>query len=210
MGGFIVMRKIGLIGYSGHALVLEDALNSKGRKVFGYFEREKKNYSLLTYLGDEQLEANMEWLRNNDFVVAIGDNEQRSKMCAMLFEKCGHHALSVAHQTSYISSSAHIGNSVQVLTNAVIHPLSKIGNGVVCNTSSVVEHECTVGDFCHISVGTVLCGNVQVGDFSFIGANAVIKQGVKIGRNVIVGAGSVVLRDVPDNSKVVGNPIRFI
>ena len=204
------MKEIGLIGYSGHALVLEDALYSQGKKVCGYFERSKKDNAPLKYLGDEQQTENIQWLSENDYVVAIGDNLQRSKVSAILFEKCGHAPLSVVHGTSYVSLSAHVGNFAQILTNAVIHPLARIGNGVICNTSSVVEHECEVGNFCHISVGAVLCGNVHVGDFTFIGANAVIKQGVRIGRNVIVGAGSVVIRDIPDNSTIVGNTMRFI
>ena len=40
--------------------------------------------------------------------------------------------------------------------------------------------------------------------------NSVIKEGIKIGSNVIIGAGSVVIRDINDNSKVVGNPAKEI
>jgi acetyltransferase-like isoleucine patch superfamily enzyme len=50
---------------------------------------------------------------------------------------------------------------------------------------------------------------VQVGNLSFIGANAVVKQGVKIGVNVTIGAGAVILKDVPDNTVVVGSPERM-
>jgi acetyltransferase-like isoleucine patch superfamily enzyme len=51
-----------------------------------------------------------------------------------------------------------------------------------------------------------LCGNVKVGNTSFVGANAVIRQGVTIGNNVMIGAGAVVLKDVPDNTTVMGVP----
>jgi UDP-2-acetamido-3-amino-2,3-dideoxy-glucuronate N-acetyltransferase len=43
-----------------------------------------------------------------------------------------------------------------------------------------------------------------------IGANATILCGISIGSNSIVGAGSVVTKDVPANSKVMGNPARII
>jgi len=43
-----------------------------------------------------------------------------------------------------------------------------------------------------------------------IGANATILCGVEIGAGAIVGAGAVVVRDVPENTTVVGNPARII
>lgn len=45
-----------------------------------------------------------------------------------------------------------------------------------------------------------------IGDNVTLGANVVIIGNVKIGNNVIIGAGTVVVKDVADNSVVVGNP----
>lgn len=44
----------------------------------------------------------------------------------------------------------------------------------------------------------------------FVGANVCIIGKIRIGNNVIIGAGAVVTKDVPDNSVVVGNPMRII
>ncbi|MEE1035324.1 MAG: hypothetical protein U0L06_12240 [Agathobacter sp.] len=49
-----------------------------------------------------------------------------------------------------------------------------------------------------------------IGDNVYIAANATVIGGVHIGNNVIIGAGSVVVKDIPDNSVVVGNPARVI
>lgn len=49
-----------------------------------------------------------------------------------------------------------------------------------------------------------------IGDDVSIFAGAIVVGGVKIGNNVRVGAGAVVVKDVPDNSLVVGNPMRII
>ena len=49
-----------------------------------------------------------------------------------------------------------------------------------------------------------------IGDNVTLGSNVVIIGEVHIGNNVIVGAGTVVVKDVPDNSVVVGNPARII
>lgn len=49
-----------------------------------------------------------------------------------------------------------------------------------------------------------------IGDNVSVGANVCIIGGIKIGNNVSIGAGAVVVKDVPDNSIVVGNPMRII
>lgn len=43
-----------------------------------------------------------------------------------------------------------------------------------------------------------------------VGANVCIIGKIRIGNNVIIGAGAVVTKNVPDNSVVVGNPMRII
>lgn len=202
------MRKLALIGYSGHAFVVEEVLNSSGIEVFGYFEKQIKKDIPLAYLGNESEAQAIEWLTQNDFIVAIGDNKVRSKIYANILSHVNYTPSSAIHSFSIISKKASLGSYVQVITGAVIHPYATIGNGTICNTSSVIEHECVVGNFCHISCGTVLCGDVSVGDFSFVGANTVVRQGIKIGKNVVIGAGSVVVSDVPANSIVMGNPAK--
>lgn len=49
-----------------------------------------------------------------------------------------------------------------------------------------------------------------IGDNVTLGANVCVIGRVKIGNNVIVGAGTVVVKDIPDNTIVVGNPSRII
>lgn len=49
-----------------------------------------------------------------------------------------------------------------------------------------------------------------VGNNCYFSAGASIIGPVKIGNNVVVGAGAVVVKDIPDNSVVVGNPAKII
>lgn len=44
----------------------------------------------------------------------------------------------------------------------------------------------------------------------YIGADSVVFGDIKIGYNVIIGSNSAINKDVPDNSIVVGNPMRII
>lgn len=53
-------------------------------------------------------------------------------------------------------------------------------------------------------------GPVIIKDDVFIGRGVTILPGVTIGPRAIVGAGSVVSKDIPPNSVMAGNPIRFI
>jgi maltose O-acetyltransferase len=49
---------------------------------------------------------------------------------------------------------------------------------------------------------------VTIGDDCWIGGQATILPGVTIGKRCIVGSGAVVTRDIPDDTKVGGNPAR--
>ena len=49
-----------------------------------------------------------------------------------------------------------------------------------------------------------------IGDDSFIGSNSMLIAHINIGKNVITGAGSVVNKNIPDNSKAIGSPIKIL
>ena len=99
----------------------------------------------------------------------------------------------VIFEGAKVSYSAKLGEHVHVLYNAV------------------VSHGCQVGDFTTICSGAVLCGEVTVEAGAFIGAGAVIRHGgITIGRNAVIGMGAVVVDDVPENTKVVGNPAKVL
>ncbi len=205
------MKNIALIGYSGHAYVAFEIFFSQGQIVSAYTERIEKseNPYALKWLGNEADDAVIELLKIYSYFVSIGDNTLRKRISEKLIPVLGlpENAL---HKTAIISRSMNSGTGNMFAPRVVINPLVKIGNGVICNTACVIEHECIINDYVHIAPGAILCGNVTVGEGSFIGAGAVVKQGVTIGKNVIVGAGTVVIKDIVDNTKVIGNPQRII
>ncbi len=203
-------RPIALIGYSGHAFVVCDIFQSQHRSVEAYCENSEKDFNPyhLKYLGREteviaQLEA-------YDYFVAIGDNRLREKVSQKLMDLLSRNPVKTIHQKASISPTAKVGPGTMIGDGVIVNACSDIGQGVICNTQSVVEHESVLGDYCHLGPGAVLCGNVEVGAGTFIGARSVVTPGVKIGRGVIIGAGTVVIKDIPDDSKYVGNPQRQI
>jgi len=116
----------------------------------------------------------------------------------------------IIHPQASVSSFARLGPGCVALAGAAIGAGAEIGNHVFLLQGTIVSHDCHVGDCVSVASGACLSGGIEVGAASYIGANASIRSGVKIGTRSLVGIGSVVLKDVPDNTIVVGNPARVL
>jgi serine O-acetyltransferase len=106
------------------------------------------------------------------------------------------------------------------LTGADIHPAAVIGDFFFIDhaTGVVIGETSVIGNNVSIYQGVTLGGvssekgkrHPTVGDHVVIGANATVLGNITIGNNVRIGAGSVVLKDVPDDSTVVGVPGKIV
>jgi len=202
-------KPVAVVGYSGHSYVIIDILLNAGRIVTAYCdssEKEKNPYHL-NYLGTEM--AVVDTLHAYDYFIGVGHNGIRRKVQEALVNILGQ-PINAIHPSAVVSASVEMKYGVMISANATLNPLVTLGYGVICNTSCSIDHECAIDDFAHVGPGAVLCGNVKIGAGTFVGANAVVKQGVSIGKNVTIGAGTVVIRDIPDNTIVVGNPQRVL
>ncbi len=106
------------------------------------------------------------------------------------------------------------------LTGVEIHPAATIGRRLVIDhgTGIVIGATTEIGDDCLIYQGVTLGGTgiVQgkrhptLGNNVMVGCGAKVLGPIKIGDNARVAANSVVLREVPENSTVVGVPGRIV
>lgn len=204
-------NQIILVGYSGHAYVVADAILDNGLNIAGYSDKEEANLNPynLTYLGFEKETEFIGWSKEIPFAIGIGDNKLRQNISNLIEEK-GKVVQTIIHKTAIISRNVSIGSGSFINKNVTVNSLVKIGKNVILNTGCIIEHECILQDAVHIAPGAVLAGNVTIGERSFVGANSVVKQGINIGKDVIIGAGSVIITNIPDGKKVVGNPGRII
>ncbi len=78
---------------------------------------------------------------------------------------------------------------------------TKIGHpfGIVISPSTTFGENCTIYQNVTIGNGEVIAGNNVL-----IGAGVIILGNIKIGNDVKIGAGAIILKDIPDNTTVVG------
>ena len=115
----------------------------------------------------------------------------------------------VIANNAQVSSSANLGEGLNIMSFVFIGPDSKIGTGSLINAHACIHHDVELGDFVEVSPGAKILGNCTIGTFSTIGTNATILPKVKVGKNVIVAAGAVVTTNVPDNCMVAGVPAQI-
>lgn len=102
-----------------------------------------------------------------------------------------------------------IGNNCDIIKSTIdisFPKLLEIGNDVTITHATILVHDAST----YKKIGYTKFGKVIIGDNVFIGANAVILPNVRIGNDSIIGAGCIVTKDVPNNSVVIGNPMRII
>lgn len=113
-----------------------------------------------------------------------------------------------------------ISQFARFLTGIEIHPGAKIGKRLFIDHGMeiVIGETTTIGDNCTIYHGVTLGGtgkdkykrHPDLGNNVVVGCGAKVLGPIKIGNNVKIGANSVVLKEVPNNSTVVGIPGKIV
>ena len=83
-----------------------------------------------------------------------------------------------------------------------------IGKNTYLDNQIHVAHNVKIGENCIIAGQVGFAGSCTLGNNVMIGGQAGISGHLKIGNNVQIGGGSGVIRNIPDNSKVMGYPAK--
>jgi len=83
-----------------------------------------------------------------------------------------------------------------------------IGKNTYLDNQIHIAHNVKIGDNCIIAGQVGFAGSSTLGNHVMIGGQAGVSGHLKIGNNVKIGGGSGVIKDIPDNSKVIGYPAK--
>ena len=83
-----------------------------------------------------------------------------------------------------------------------------IGKNTYLDNQIHIAHNVKIGENCIIAGQVGFAGSSTLGNNVMIGGQAGISGHLKVGNNVQIGGGSGVIKNIPDNSKVMGYPAK--
>ena len=84
--------------------------------------------------------------------------------------------------------------------------ITVIGENTYLDNQVHIAHNVKIGSNCIIAGQVGIAGSATLGNNVMIGGQAGISGHLKIGNNVQIGGGSGVIKNIPDNTKVMGYP----
>ena len=204
------MRRLAILGASGHGKVVADAALCAGWQDIVFFD---DAWPHKARVGEWIVAGGTDALLKDSHsykgvVIAIGNNEIRKKLANTLNE-AGILLTTIVHPSATVSRYAKIGRGSVIFAGAVLNPDCNVGEYCIINTNASIEHDCVLADGVHVSPNASLGGQVSIGGLTWIGIGASVKQQVTLGQCVLVGAGAAVVSNIPDNATVVGVPARI-
>ena len=181
-----------LIGAGGHAKSCIDVIEQQDKfKIAGLIGKKEElgrkvcGYSIFGI--DNDLPELIKDYKNAHISIGQIDTGKRNNIYNQILN-LGFSLPTIISPNAYVSDHADIGNGNIVMHGVIINAGVKIGNN------------------CMIAGQVGIAGSSTIGSNVMIGGQAGISGHLKIGNNVQIGGGSGVIKNIPDNSKVMGYP----
>ncbi len=197
------MRKLVIIGASGHGKVIADIATRCGYDDIIFLDDNEEITECAGYpvVGKTREAERM----TEDKIVAIGNAVIRERIQNKL-----KNVITLIHPDASISRRVQFGIGTVVMAGAIINSDTIIGNGCIINTGASVDHDCKIENYAHISVGSHIAGTCNIGERTWIGAGAIVSNNINVCCDCVIGAGTVVIRNCTTSGTYVGNPARRI
>ena len=197
-------KKLIFIGAGGFAKSVIDSLDLDEYEIVGFIDDVTKG----EHLGYKIL-GNSFNSQNYYFFVCIGDNKKRTIWYNKILEK-GLEIINIIDKSAIVSKNIRIGKGIFIGKLAIVNSDVTLGNNIIINTKALLEHGTLVGDNSNVSTNSAVNGDTKIGKGCFIGSSSVLNGQLTIGDGALIGSGTVVIKDVKENTTVVGVPGRVI
>lgn len=198
-----------LIGNGGHAV---DIL-----QIIRDINHHRPTYDIIGSLDDSLLRdrlGDIEDIVNYpkaQYVICVNDGKVRKDIwwrIARQFKYECPSAANLIHPTAYIGDNCVYGEGLVMGPYSVLTTKVHIGRHVHLNSHASVNQNSHIGSFCTLSPGARVCGDCDIGTEVNMGANSVIINVKRVGDRATIGAGAVVIRDVEEETIVIGVPAK--
>ena len=176
---------------------LDDDINKQGQVLNGY-----------SVLGTTDVLNKLQKDNNICAVIAMQNGDVRKRIVDKFPDFDNWEIL--IHPSVNISDTSSIGKGCILCAGTNVSVNTVIGSHCLFNISVTVGHDCIIDNFVSVMSGACICGHVKIRDFAYLSTNCTVIPGKSIGYNSVVGVGSAVIRNVKDNTTVMGVPAKKI
>jgi sugar O-acyltransferase (sialic acid O-acetyltransferase NeuD family) len=179
-----------------------------GRSLAGFLDDvSSRTLSLALGLAIVGSVVGFEPARGDVLILGISDPKTKQKVSTSLRERAAEF-ITFQHRSALIARDATVGVGSVLCPGAIVSTGANVGEFATLNLHATIGHDAVLGSFCSVMSHGDVMGSAVLGERVLVGSRGGVLPRVKVGADAIVGAGSTAMRNVPENTTVLGVPAR--